>query len=303
MEHDPDQGLREGRTRDRQAADAPTSRLGEWRDPAVARTLYGPDDRGALTTVLRGMADDLRIEPERVAARRRRRMVLRVALIVALVCSVAVATVAVAQPSYEFRQLQEGGQPVRWDVCAGVHYVINPRGGTTADQAEVHQAFAEVGSIMQTRFIYDGPVSERPSPTRAVAQPERYGRRWAPVLVAWSSARDPALSLPFATHGQTITVARANRGDLGHTYVTGQLLLNSDRRDDYPTAPPFGFTIRHEIGHLAGLSHAADPRQVMHAIVTPANRHTGWGAGDLAGLRRLGHAAGCQASAPQVPRS
>jgi hypothetical protein len=41
----------------------------------------------------------------------------------------------------------------------------------------------------------------------------------------------------------------------------------------------------HELAHLVGLTHVADSGQLMYA---DNNGQTGFGAGDLEGLRRLG---------------
>jgi hypothetical protein len=43
--------------------------------------------------------------------------------------------------------------------------------------------------------------------------------------------------------------------------------------------------IMHELAHLVGLTHVADSGQLMYA---DNNGQTGFGAGDLEGLRRLG---------------
>lgn len=48
----------------------------------------------------------------------------------------------------------------------------------------------------------------------------------------------------------------------------------------------------HEIGHVIGLAHTADPSQVMYEVVEVEDAY-GFGAGDLNGLRRLGTEAGC----------
>jgi hypothetical protein len=54
----------------------------------------------------------------------------------------------------------------------------------------------------------------------------------------------------------------------------------------------------HEIGHAVGLDHVGDPRQVMHPRLI-ASTPTKFASGDLAGLKKLGRAAGCLRRAPR----
>lgn len=55
---------------------------------------------------------------------------------------------------------------------------------------------------------------------------------------------------------------------------------------------PHGMVLMHEVGHVVGLDHYGDRRQIMHPSATlPA---AVWGAGDLAGLRRIGKVGGCR---------
>ena len=57
----------------------------------------------------------------------------------------------------------------------------------------------------------------------------------------------------------------------------------------------------HEIGHVIGLAHTADPSQVMYEVVEVEDAY-GFGAGDLNGLRRLGTEAGCL-NPPPTPQN
>jgi hypothetical protein len=49
--------------------------------------------------------------------------------------------------------------------------------------------------------------------------------------------------------------------------------------------------MQHEMGHVLGLSHARASSQVMFGTASRTNAR--WGAGDLAGLHRIGASRGC----------
>src|SRR6185436_2348212 len=59
----------------------------------------------------------------------------------------------------------------------------------------VTDAVSRVSQATGLRFVYDGLTSEAPSRQRPSYQPERYGDRWAPILITWVT---PADNLDFA---------------------------------------------------------------------------------------------------------
>ena len=71
---------------------------------------------------------------------------------------------------------------------------------------------------------FDGTTDEPPSEERERRQPDRYGDRWAPVLVAWATGREvPAVAGPRLGYGTTSWV------DDGRPHlVTGQLVLDAE---------------------------------------------------------------------------
>ena len=72
-------------------------------------------------------------------------------------------------------------------------------------------------------------------------------------------------------------------------YVTGSVVLDQevfDDLDDDPDAQSVAQGIvDHEFGHLVGLDHVDDPRELMHREQAGM---TSYGPGDLEGLARLG---------------
>ncbi|MGZ6772885.1 MAG: matrixin family metalloprotease, partial [Mycobacteriaceae bacterium] len=79
-------------------------------------------------------------------------------------------------------------------------------------------------------------------------------------------------------------------GDGPRVYVTGQIELDVEKFTR-TLAEPGGANenravIEHELGHLVGLHHVADPTQLMYA--TNTGGVTNYAEGDLTGLAALG---------------
>lgn len=151
-----------------------------------------------------------------------------------------------------YRHLQDGtDEPVAWDPCRPVTVVVSDR--TAPDGAEVLlvDALDEVATATGLVVEVEGPTDEEPSIDREVFQPERYGDRWAPVLVAWTDpAEIPALRGDVDALGGSET---ARAGDGTEVYVTGTLLLDGPQlaaadEDEVRSA------LRRELARLVGLA-------------------------------------------------
>lgn len=136
------------------------------------------------------------------------------------------------------------------------------------------------------RFINDGQTTEGPVEDRAAYQPARYGDRWAPVLIAWATPEEvPDFGVDIAGEAGPVRIQRPN-GQM--VYITGQVNLDPTKlagisrgNGRLPVA-----VIEHELGHLVGLAHVADPAQIMFPRGSGAV--SDYQAGDLAGLAALG---------------
>ena len=259
--------------------------------------------------------DDL----EEYADRRRRRrnfFIRTVALVVLLAFGASYAAVnissffrnrvgpapqeAAADPrGFKFLHLDPTTQqPVRYDPCTPIHYVVNPENAPKGGIRDIHDAVRLTAEASGLRFLFDGEVDEPLGQgQRAWVQEDRYGPRWAPLLIGWIPFDSEIFEVDgVGVAGSTIET----NGDGRLVYVSGTIVLNgADQLDNgFRPGKTWGKVVLHELGHVLGLDHVLDPAQVMHPslVSSPAE----WGTGDLAALRLLGPTSGCLA-APPIP--
>ena len=190
---------------------------------------------------------------------------------------------------YVFVAFQEDGvTPVAYDPCRPVHYVIRPDGEPEGGNDVVRSAIARMSEVTGLQFVDDGTTDEPTTVERPIFQPDRYGDRWAPVLIAWETEeQNPALA--GDTVGQAGSVS-VSLGDGPRVFVTGTVSLDAGRIPEILTFRNGVETARaivlHELGHLVGLGHVEDPDQLMYP---EARREVpDFAAGDLTGLAPLG---------------
>lgn len=201
---------------------------------------------------------------------------------------------------YSVWGINADGTPIRWDPCSPLELVVAP-GGPPGFVDDLRVAAAWIGDVTGLDLVVAGGTDERPSRTRLAFQPERYGERWAPVLVAWAAPGEAGLPLRDIDRGVAIPVAVGNAGD--RTYVTGQVVFNHDR-DDLRAGfgareDAWGATVLHELAHLVGLGHVDDPGELMHTF--PGSGPVEFGPGDRRGLAAVGADGGCRDVPPAQP--
>ncbi len=212
----------------------------------------------------------------------------------------------------------DGCSPVRFNACEPVHYAVNPDLAPSAEALnDVHEAIARLAEASGLRFVFDGPSDETfmgnwAEFVRPPYQPDRYGERWVPLLVAWTSG---GFAPPEITGPQRVIAGGGHPTVVGDVIVTGQVALNADAVLDLETRKslPAGFgpgitwgrVLLHELGHAVGLGHVSGPMQLMHEPLTdhppaPAD----YAAGDRAGLALIGRELQCleTPSLPARPR-
>ena len=193
------------------------------------------------------------------------------------------------------------GTPVRWDPCRPIEVVLSRRGAPATAVRDLEAALEYVGEVSGLRLVFSGATEERPSAERSPYQPERYGERWAPVLVAWAEPGEADLPLRDIDRGVSIPVAVGADDD--RTYVTGQIVLGAHREDLAggfgDRAHSWGATLVHALGHLVRLGHVDDPDELIHVV--PGRGPVEFGPGDLAGFEAVGSAGGCRPAVEPQP--
>lgn len=239
--------------------------------------------------------------------RRSSRMVRLLALIT-LMCVVASAAIPPivraweeGRRSHEFSFMaMVGGEPVRWNPCEPIHYVVNLGAAPSGSLQDVQAAALRLSSATGITFAYDGLTDEIPTRDRDVYQPDRYGDRWAPVLVGWVDPRTSSFDFePGGREAAGVAGPLYPRPGPSTLYVSGVVAINVAD----PNPPGFGSgaaqgpVVLHELAHVLGLGHFKAEGELMEPS---GGGMTTFGPGDLEGLRQLGRSAGCL-STPAAP--
>jgi hypothetical protein len=232
---------------------------------------------------------------------RRRFPVWVVAVCVLLVLSLGAAAVAPlfqgaeesAGPRFLFLDRTDQGAPTRWNPCEPIRYVVNTQLAPPGSIEDVYEAVRRISAATGITFEYEGVTDEEATIFREAFQPDRYGDRWAPVLIVWT---DPDQSdIPFEHEDRVaagVAVPMIPPTRVEDVYVSGWVAINADD----PNPPGFDFpgqqgpVILHELGHLMGLGHVDTIGELMHPN---GGGLIDLGPGDREGLRQVGAAGGC----------
>ena len=181
--------------------------------------------------------------------------------------------------SFAFVVHTSDGDPVGWDHCQPIRYVVNPEGAPHEWEEIIRGGVAEVTDASGFQFQYDGTSIDRAFTERVAdaADPP-------PVLIAWASSDEvPDLEGSTAGIGGS-TPARVNRRVV---FVTGIVVLDVeayDRMERQGDGRAEELILAHELGHVLGLDHVDDVGELMNAEYVGQD---GFGPGDREGLQQL----------------
>jgi hypothetical protein len=204
----------------------------------------------------------------------------------------AARLVSTVSSAYKFSSLLDG-QPVRWDPCTAIHWRSNTARGPVGGLAVLMESVAKIAALTGTTWVYDGASTTAPSTSYLPKTPASV---YKPVLLGWTdgASSDLLAGKPARVLGMTRTVWFGTDDGRGHrAAATRAATVALDRTDKLPLrgATSWSTTVLHELGHVMGLDHPTDTRQLM-ASTLPANA-TDLQTGDRTGLGRIGKAAGC----------
>ncbi|WP_458779688.1 zinc metalloprotease [Arthrobacter sp. D3-16] len=190
--------------------------------------------------------------------------------------------------AYVLQESPDPDQPfVAYDPCRPIHYVVRPDLAPPGTDQLIRESVAAVSAATGLQFVYDGPTPEAPAKDREAYQPGLYGKKWAPILIAWSTPEEaPDLAGRVAGTGGSTSIQVQGEP---HVYVSGQVLLDAPGLAEtlaFPDGPALvRAVIMHELAHVVGLDHVNDPTQLMFE---ENSGQLDFGTGDRAGLALLG---------------
>jgi hypothetical protein len=198
---------------------------------------------------------------------------------------------ALTSSAYRFSSILDGA-PVRWNPCQAIHWRANVVRGPVGGLDVLKAAVAHIAFQTKTTWVYDGVTATAPSTAYLPKTPTNTNK---PVLIGWTdgTASDLLRGKPAQVLGMTRTVWFGVDDGMGHrAAATRAAVVALDRTDRLPLrgTQSWSATALHELGHVMGLDHPADARQLMAATLPNVATYQ---TGDNTGLTRLGRAAGC----------
>ncbi len=192
---------------------------------------------------------------------------------------------------YSFIYTDGLNRPARWNPCKAITWRYNPIGEwRPSNLVDLKAAVAQLSTELGITFSYLGTTTDLPYRRGAGDSTDE------DLLIGWGTAASVpglagstiGLAGPSFAWGYTGSVPNAPE------IVDAEMVLDSQ---DGPLpagfgSRSFGALALHELGHTAGLGHAAGRSELMYPSMSSANDGR-YQVGDRAGLRLLGATQGC----------
>lgn len=206
------------------------------------------------------------------------------------------ASAAPAGPGYAFLRVNRSGTPVRWNPCSPVYYETDLKAAPAYAATDLQAAVSDMSRATGILFVDSGTTGAFPSNGPALIP----GGQAGPVVIAWADPSQAAqIGIPVGASGadalaRSVPVAAVDQAAGHGVYVTGTVLISAaaDRLPEGFGPGGLGVMLLHQLGHLVGLGNVHAPGEIMNTTVL-SSATSSFGAGDLAGLNRLGTASGC----------
>jgi hypothetical protein len=171
-----------------------------------------------------------------------------------------------------------------------VTYRVNLAQAPAGALTDVTGAFARVHQASGITFRYLGTTTALPPSQRGWPSDTTMIIGWArPTQTTWNMAGST-----FGFGGPVFWRSGRDTSGAVRRIVRSGVLLDSTATlsGGFSVGSLRGKVLMHEIGHAVGLGHVSSTSQRMNHVIT-AGSTAGWGAGDLAGMRRVGLPRGC----------
>ena len=184
-------------------------------------------------------------------------------------------------------EAESAGGPILHDPCRAIHWQLSTTGMPAGAEPVAQEAVASVAKHTGLVFVFDGYTDEQATFDGPLLV---HGDAWeyAPVVIGWGTE---AQSSDLGGDTAGVGGARVTPGAYEDREFlrSGTVIVDtSDVRDILTTPAEKARTqavIMHELGHVVGLGHVAEPRKIMFPA---ASYVIGWGSGDIQGLPAAG---------------
>jgi hypothetical protein len=177
----------------------------------------------------------------------------------------------------------------QWDSCRTITWKFNPSGSPRGGLKQLKGAVARIHAATGLEFVYAGKTKQTPrfqgvKGTDVIVGwlgRRAFARKYGNIVGVGGASYSPGWKLPGGA-----SVSRAVRGG-----VVLNARWKSNLSNGFGRGYTWGEVLMHELGHVIGLDHVGNDKQLMYDTVTPGAAR--FGAGDLTGFRKIGDSGGC----------